>query len=110
MFVAINRLRVKAGRGAEVEEAFSRSSGLEETPGFLGFEFQKRTWTMGPPPEEEEYLSVSRWESKEAFSAWTRSEAFRKAHGSRKSDALLGGNACGYEVVIERNPADTQTT
>ena len=104
MFIAINRFKIKLGQGASLEEGFAKKGGLEQVPGFVGFELQKRVWNMGKPEENDEYLSVSRWESKEAFLAWTRSEAFRKAHGGPKNDAILSGHPSGYEVVAVRKP------
>ena len=104
MFIAINRIQVKFGQESDIEDAFSRDSGLQSTPGFLGFELQKRTWNMHRKAENDEFLSVTRWASKDAFIAWTRSEAFRKAHARPKNEAIISAEPSGYEVVFERQP------
>jgi heme-degrading monooxygenase HmoA len=77
MFIAMNRFRVKKGS----EEAFERvwldrDSHLAETPGFLEFNLLK-----GPETDEYTlYSSHSLWQNREAFEAWTKSDAFRAAH------------------------------
>jgi heme-degrading monooxygenase HmoA len=77
MFIAMNRFKVKKGSEAEFEDVWlSRETHLEEVPGFLQFHLLK-----GPEREDHVlYASHSLWRSQEAFEAWTRSDAFRKAH------------------------------
>lgn len=95
MFVATNRLRTKKGRGHELEERFERRSGVEQQEGFLGFEM----WKMENTFAHDEYLIVTRWESKKAHHLWTRSEAFRSAHSGPRPDFLEGHPEFGgYEV------------
>jgi heme-degrading monooxygenase HmoA len=65
MFVATNRLTIKAGFGQELEQHFGRRGGVEQQPGFLGFEL----WKREKDADHEEYLVVTRWESKEAQQA-----------------------------------------
>ena len=83
MYVAMNRFRVVRGREAEFEAVWTgRSSYLAEVPGFKDFRLLR-----GSEREDHTlYASHSLWESEAAFRAWTRSEAFRKAH------AEAGGN------------------
>ena len=48
------------------------------------------------------FVSHSQWESREAFKAWTESEAFHKAHRDARSPkgVLLGHPAFeGFEVI-----------
>ena len=77
MFIAMNRFRIAPG----FEEAFERvwrerDTYLSEVPGFKSFSLLK-----GPTSEDHTlYASHSIWASREAFIAWTESEAFRKAH------------------------------
>ena len=77
MFIAMNRFRIARGR----EEAFealwrSRESHLDGVPGFREFHLLRGVTSDA----ETLYASHSVWESREAFEAWTRSEAFVKAH------------------------------
>lgn len=94
---AMNRIRVKPGTGAQLEERFQTRRGIDQAPGFLSFELLR-----GPVTEEyEEYLVLTRWESVEAYRAWTQSEAFRQAHSRRGgSDFVLSAEPAVYEVRI----------
>lgn len=104
MFVAVNRLKAKQGRGQDLEARFAESQGVTRQPGFLSFELLKRTWGHAAD-DAEEYLVMTRWRSREDHDAWVRSEAFRRAHAGPPSDFLLGpGEPAGYEVRISRGP------
>ena len=77
MFIAMNRFKVKKGSEADFEQVWlSRETHLEDVPGFLEFHLLK-----GPERDDHVlYASHSLWRSQGDFEAWTRSEAFRKAH------------------------------
>lgn len=77
MFVAMNRFRVEKGAEAEFETVWKgRRSHLKEVPGFRGFHLLR-----GPEAADHTlFASHSVWESRAAFEAWTKSEAFRAAH------------------------------
>jgi heme-degrading monooxygenase HmoA len=77
MFIAMNRFKVKKGSETAFETVWtSRESYLEDVPGFIEFHLLK-----GPEGEDHTlYASHSVWQSKAAFEAWTRSDAFRAAH------------------------------
>ncbi len=83
MFIAMNRFRVKKGSEEDFERVWlTRDSQLATVPGFVEFHLLK-----GPEAEDHTlYSSHSLWRDREAFEAWTRSEAFRAAHRS------AGGN------------------
>lgn len=90
MFVAMNRFRIVPGK----EEDFiahwrNRNSYLDEVPGFVSFNLLRGEsndqFTL--------FASHTIWASEDAFEAWTRSEAFRKAHmqaGQSPRDFYLG--------------------
>jgi heme-degrading monooxygenase HmoA len=99
VFIAMNRFQVKTGS----EEAFeavwlSRDTHLKDVPGFVSFELLR-----GPEMEGLRlYASHSLWRSKEAFEAWTRSEAFRLAHKDAGDNrGLYAGHPQfeGFEVL-----------
>lgn len=77
MFIAMNRFRIAPGFEGGFEQVWrERDSYLAEVPGFKSFSLLK-----GPSKDDHVlYASHSIWESREAFEAWTESEAFRKAH------------------------------
>jgi len=101
MFIAMNRFQVVPGR----EEAFeavwrNRDSHLLGVAGFVAFHLLK-----GPTADDHTlYSSHTIWESRAAFEAWTRSQAFRDAHANAgaNKDMYLGPPAFeGFEVVQE---------
>ena len=77
MFIAMNRFRVKKGSEEAFEKVWlTRETHLDRVPGFVEFHLLK-----GPDGEDHTlYASHTIWQSRGAFEAWTRSEAFRAAH------------------------------
>ena len=89
MYLTMNRFRVKPGREEAFEQVWkTRETHLHEVPGFVAFHLMK-----GEAKEDHTlYASHTLWQSREAFEAWTRSEAFRAAHkgAGAHSDIYLG--------------------
>lgn len=77
MFIAMNRFRIVPGREADFIEIWrQRDSHLAQVPGFQSFNL-----LQGPTTDEHTlFASHTVWETRAAFEAWTRSEAFRAAH------------------------------
>jgi heme-degrading monooxygenase HmoA len=108
MYIAMNRFRVKKGSEADFESVWlNRDSQLVDMPGFVEFHL-----LQGPAGEDHTlYASHTVWQSKAAFEAWTKSEAFRAAHsragGSNKQLYLEHPQFEGFEVkqTIERKDA-----
>ena len=100
MFIAMNRFRIASGFEEGFEEVWrQRDSYLDEVPGFKQFQLLR-----GPTEEGLTlYVSHSLWASREAFEAWTRSEAFRKAHSRAGSpEGVVAGHPKleAFEVVL----------
>ena len=99
IYIAMNQFQVNPERAAEFEEHWrKRQSYLDEVPGFLRFALLR-----GDEPGV--YISHSTWASREAFEAWTRSDAFRKAHGqARTPEGILAGppRLRTFEAVLEQ--------
>jgi heme-degrading monooxygenase HmoA len=98
-FIAMNRFSVNPERGAEFEAHWrKRETFLHQIPGFVRFALLR-----GDEPGV--YISHSTWASREAFEAWTRSEAFVKAHRqARTPEGVLVGPPrieC-FEAVLEQ--------
>lgn len=87
MFIAMNRFQVMPGSEDAFEKVWtSRDSHLSGVPGFVEFHLVR-----GPTRDDHVlYASHTIWRSREDFEAWTRSEAFRRAH------AGAGGNRSLY--------------
>jgi len=99
MFIAMNRFRVKKGSEEAFEKVWlTRETHLDRFPGFVEFHLLK-----GPDAEDHTlYASHTIWQSKSAFEAWTRSEAFRLAHrdaGQNKPLYLDHPQFEGFEVL-----------
>jgi heme-degrading monooxygenase HmoA len=90
MYIAMNRFKVAPGQEAAFEHVWtSRDTHLRGLPGFVEFHLLR-----GPRREDHVlYSSHTIWESRDAFEAWTKSEAFRAAHRDagqhRQSNAPL---------------------
>jgi heme-degrading monooxygenase HmoA len=100
MYIATNRFRVNEGHEAVFEEIWrKRNSYLDEVPGFQDFHLLRGETQEGTTL----FVSHSTWASREAFVAWTESEAFRKAHSDARSpQGTLAGHPVfeGFEVVL----------
>jgi heme-degrading monooxygenase HmoA len=89
MFIAMNNFKVVSGKEPQFEEIWkSRETHLQSVPGIVRFSLLR-----GDAPGE--YISHSTWESRDAFTAWTQSEAFTAGH--RQGGSLMG--------VLEGPPA-----
>ena len=86
MFIAMNRFKVRKGAEHDFEQVWlTRDSHLKDVPGFIAFHLLK-----GPERDDHVlYASHSLWRSEAAFLDWTRSEAFRKAHGGTGANKPL---------------------
>ena len=98
MFIAMNRFRVRKDSESAFEQVWmNRETHLEKVPGFVEFHLLK-----GPQAEDYTlYASHTVWQSREAFEAWTKSEAFRAAHhraGENKPLYLDHPQFEGFEV------------
>lgn len=109
MFIAMNRFKVIKGEETAFEQIWlNRESHLDQMPGFIEFHMLK-----GPEVETHVlYSSHTVWSDREAFTAWTRSEQFRAAHGgtgAHKPLYLGHPEFEGFEVIQTiKNPHLTQ--
>ncbi len=99
MYIAMNRFRVSRGREEEFVEIWrNRDSYLDDVEGIKDFQLLR-----GEAKEDATvFVSHSLWDSREAFRAWTESEAFAKAHRqARMPEGVLLGHPQfeGYEIV-----------
>ena len=100
MFIAMNRFRIARGFEEGFEEVWrQRDSYLDEVPGFRQFHLLRSASTA----TETLYASHSVWDSRDAFVAWTESEAFRKAHAQARAPEgtyLAHPDFEGFEAVL----------
>ncbi len=98
MFVAMNKFRVKAGQEQEFERIWrERETHLQGVTRFERFALL-RSDTPG------EYISHSTWSDRDAFIAWTQSEAFGAGHRQGSLMGVLDGPPAVslYEAVLEQ--------
>jgi len=100
MYIAMNRFRIAPGHETAFEDAWkNRETYLDEVPGFRSFNLLR-----GATDDSSTlFASHTVWENHEAFDAWTKSEAFRKAHasaGGSREMHLEHPRFEGFEVVI----------
>ena len=99
MYIAMNRFQVSRGREEEFVEIWrNRDSYLNEVEGIKDFQLLRGEAEEGSTV----FVSHSVWESRDAFKAWTESEAFAKAHRQARTPAgvLLGHPQFeGYDIV-----------
>lgn len=100
MFIAMNRFKIATGSENEFIDIWkNRETYLDTVPGFKEFHL-----LQGPSHDDYTlFASHSTWESREAFEAWTKSEAFRKAHataGGAKGIYLGPPQFEGFDEVI----------
>ena len=86
MFIAMNRFQVVPGQQQAFEDLWlGRDTHLEGVPGFIEFHLLR-----GDEHDDHTlYSSHTVWRSRADFEAWTRSEAFRRAHANAGSNAPL---------------------
>jgi heme-degrading monooxygenase HmoA len=98
-YIAMNRFKIVKGHEKDFEDIWkTRTTYLEEVPGFLKFNLLK-----GPERDDHVlYASHTQWENESHFENWTNSEAFRKAHsgaGNRGHLYLGHPEFEGFKVV-----------
>jgi heme-degrading monooxygenase HmoA len=77
MYLTMNRFRVRPGQEAAFEAMWkTRDSHLKSVPGFVSFHLMRGEEVDGATL----YASHTLWTDRDAFLAWTKSEAFRQAH------------------------------
>jgi heme-degrading monooxygenase HmoA len=99
MFIAMNNFKVADGKGPEFEEIWkNRETHLQSVPGIIRFALLRG--------DNGEYVSHSTWESRAAFDAWTKSEAFVQGHrgGGQSLMGVLQGppQVQLWESVLEQ--------
>ncbi|KQO09594.1 heme oxygenase [Paenibacillus sp. Leaf72] len=102
MIIVTNASHITKGNAHKLIERFDRVGDVEKAEGFLGLEVLLTEKTK----DYEEVSIVTRWNTKDDFQAWTRSDAFREAHSRRGGtpDYIISNTITFYEVKVIRNP------
>jgi heme-degrading monooxygenase HmoA len=92
--VKINAIEVPEGAGPELEKRFAnRLHAVDNQPGFLGFEL------LRPVSGDKRYFVYTKWESEEAFKAWSEGPAVEAHSGARARPVASGSDLLEFEVV-----------
>ncbi|MBF0446865.1 MAG: antibiotic biosynthesis monooxygenase [Magnetococcales bacterium] len=99
MIVVVNRIHVKPAYWVEFETKFKNRAGLVDgSPGFI------RNLVLRPMDESSNYhVIMTWWESKQAFTAWTQSPAFKEAHSAQRGgsrEMYAGPNVFEIHEVV----------
>ena len=107
MITVANRMHVNSQYAEQFEQRFRDRAGLvDQMPGFLS------NYVLRPTQPGEPYVVLTLWESREAFEAWTQSDAFKQGHarsGSLPRDAFDGPNALEVHEVVVTSDAPPQS-
>jgi len=86
MVIAMNRVPVNEGHEGGFMERFRTRRGLVDgQPGFI------RNMVLRPL-KGEFHVVMTFWESREAFEAWTKSDAFQQAHARVPPPGMFNGH------------------
>jgi heme-degrading monooxygenase HmoA len=96
MFIAMNRLICPPEYAEHLERAFRHAGNMQGVPGFLLFQFLKKTDEHGVLT----YIALTQWEERSAYEAWTRSESFQRAHAGAGGQSPVSATLETYEVLV----------
>lgn len=102
MIIVTNTSQIKKGQAHKLIERFDKVGKVETMEGFLGLEVLLTENTA----DFDEVTISTRWNSKEDFKGWTKSDAFKESHSHRGGlpDYIIKNKISFYDVKIVRNP------
>ncbi|GAK13984.1 heme oxygenase [Geomicrobium sp. JCM 19039] len=102
MVIVQNKTLITKGNGDLLVERFNKVGQIEHAEGFLGLE----VLTNMKSKEQDEIVISTRWESKDDFYLWTKSQAFRDAHSgkNKRPDYIIGNEVSFFSVDVVRMP------
>ncbi len=106
MIIVTNTSQITKGSAHLLVERFDKIGKVDYMDGFLGLEV-----LLNDSNKEYDEVTIStRWETKDHFHGWTRSDAFRESHAHRNiPDYILDNKITFYEVKIVRQPQQATT-
>ncbi|MNW25111.1 Heme-degrading monooxygenase [compost metagenome] len=106
MVIVTNTSQLKKGYADQLIERFNKVGKVETMKGFLGLEVM----LTDHKGDYDEVTIVTRWEARENFQEWTRSDAFRESHSHRQiPDYILDNKISFYDVKIVRHPLSEES-
>lgn len=103
MFVVCNRVQVNPIHRDVFEQLFlSRAHMVDQTPGFVSFQL------LRPAKNDDGYVVMVTWESKDHYQAWIKSDAFKQGHsrtGTLPEDTFLGPQRVELYELLDQTSA-----
>ncbi len=104
MIVVCNRIPVNPAHAEAFEERFAAREGLVDgMPGFVSFQ------VLRPTNEDDPYVVMTFWETREHFDAWVNSDKFKSQHAQSRTlpeDAFRGRPKIEVHEIIQRAAAE----
>lgn len=101
MVIVTNTSKITKGSGEQLIERFKKVGKVEFMDGFLGLEVMMTQNTR----EYDEVTVVTRWNAKEDFTNWTKSDAFKASHSKREiPEYIIDNKIAFYDVLVTRQP------
>ncbi|WP_301110047.1 heme oxygenase [Sporosarcina sp.] len=102
MIIVTNTNKISKDQGHKLIKRFDKEGKVELMEGFLGLEV---LFTTNLPDYDEVTIST-RWESKAAFDAWMKSDAFKEAHShpGGQPEYVISNKVSFYDVKVVRKP------
>lgn len=101
MIIVTNQSKITKGNGEKLIARFNKVGKVERMEGFLGLEVLLTQNTR----DFDEVTVVTRWETKEHFKQWTKSDAFRESHSKREvPEYIIENKISYYDVKVVREP------
>jgi len=102
MYNVANVIQVKKGFADQVVEKFEKRGEVLGFAGFLGIEVMVTEQNK----DYEDVTILTRWDSKENFTNWVKSDVFKKVHTKENisPDFILGNKVVKYEVKLSKQP------
>ena len=93
---------MKKGYADQVVEKFEKRGEVLGFAGFLGIEIMVTEQNK----DYEDVPILTRWESKDHFMNWVKSDVFKKVHTKEniRPDFILGNKVVKYEVKLSKQP------
>lgn len=102
MFVILSEVAVKRGFGEQALQFYQAPGEMEKSPGFVGIDFLKVIG--GADAEDERYVGYTRWETKELFQSWMKSEAYRQSASAGMPDFVTDHKITLCELLVSKEP------
>ena len=93
---------MKKGYADQVVEKFEKRGEVLGFAGFLGIEIMVTEQNK----DYEDVPILTRWESKDHFMNWVKSDVFKKVHTKEniRPDFILGNKVVKYKVKLSKQP------